>query len=138
MIRKFIGIVCLVGMVGCATAGQTFTWQDIKKEVGPTAPKPVTDSYLEVYTKVEEFNDGGEVLGVRGIPYTIFSSDGNKTKWVRNDSSTPDLVTLPPGKYVIVPDGTENKEIIGAILEKGKLTEVHLMGGAYDNQQSSS
>jgi hypothetical protein len=112
MIRKFIITIFLLGMASSANA-------------------MATEAYLKVYTNTEEVNDGG-YLWVRNVPYTIFSANGKKTKWVRNDSGK-DLVTLPPGKYVIVPDGTENKEIIGANLEQGKITEVNLMGGAYDN-----
>jgi hypothetical protein len=115
MIRKFIITICLLGMASSANA----------------MTKTANDAYLKVFTKTEEVNDGG-YLWVRNIPYTIFSDKGKKTKWVRNDSGK-DLVILPPGKYVIVSGGTENKEIIGAVLEQGKLTEVHLMGGAYDN-----
>jgi len=115
MIRKFFTTICLLGMASSANA------------MSNTA----TEAYLKVYTNTEEVNDGG-YLWVRNIPYTILSANGKKIKWVRNDSGK-DLVTLPSGKYVIVSGGTENKEIIGAILEQGKLTEVNLMGGAYDN-----
>jgi hypothetical protein len=42
----------------------------------------------------------------------------------------PKLITLPPGKYVIVPETNMTKtEIVGVILEPGQLTEVHMMGG---------
>jgi len=102
----FIFAVCLAGMANYASAD------------------PV-ESYLEVYTQVQEINDGG-YLWVRGTPYTIFSDDGKKTKWVRNDSGK-DLVTLPPGKYRIVLDGMDKNQGLGAIVEEGKLTEVHLM-----------
>ena len=92
-------------------------------------PKLDTKAYLKVYTKVEEVNDSGYDW-VRGIPFTIFSADGKKIQWVRNDDGTPTLVTLPPGKYVIVPDGWNNKNVvIGADLVQGKITEVHMLGG---------
>ena len=129
-IMKFIVIaVSLLGLAGCASAGKNYTWQDIKQEVGPVVPKPDTMAYLKVYTKVEEVNDDG-YLWTRGKPYTIFSAEGKKIQWVRNSDGTPDLVTLPPGKYVIVPDSWNDKnEITGADLVQGKLTEVHMMGG---------
>jgi hypothetical protein len=127
-ISQFITIFCLAGMASCASAGQTYTWQDIKQEVGPTVPKPAKEAYLKVYTKEEEVNDGG-YLWVRGLRYNILSADGKIIESVRNDN-TPDTFALLPGKYVIVPLERQYKnEIIGAILEPGKLTEVHMMGG---------
>ncbi len=129
MVRVVLIFIFGLVLTGCASIGPTYTWQDIKKEVGPVEPKPVTVAYLKVYTKTEEVNEDG-YLWVRGIPYTIFSSDGKRIKSVRNADGSPDLVTLPPGRYVIVPDVWKPKnEITGAILVQGKLTEVHIMGG---------
>lgn len=128
MIGSLTVFVFLAGMANCAgAASQVYTWQDVKQEVGPAASKPVSDAYLKVYTENTRVNEGGHTYNIR-LPYTIFSADGKKIKWVRNRYTY--LVTLPPGKYVIVPDGWENRnQIIGAILEQGKLTEVHMMGG---------
>lgn len=128
LVRKFISIFCLIGMASCASATQNYTWQDIKQEVGPIG-KPATEAYLKVYTKEEEVNDGG-YLWMRGLRYNIFSDNGKLIESVRNDN-TPNTFTLSPGKYVIVPLGSRKykNEIIGAILEPGKLTEVHMMGG---------
>jgi hypothetical protein len=129
LIGKFITIACLLGMAGYADAAQSYTWQDIKQAVAPTTPTPSTEAYLKVYTKSEEVNDGG-YLWVRGPRYTIFSGEGKLVKSVTNESGTPNTFTLSPGKYVIVPDdGQSKKEIVGAVLEPGKLTEVHMMGG---------
>jgi hypothetical protein len=126
-----IVLILILGMVmaSCASAAQMYTWQDIKQEVGPTVPKPATEAYLKVYTKEEEVNDGG-YLWVRGLRYNIFSDKGKLIESVRNDN-TPNTFTLSPGKYVIVPLGSRQykNEIIGAILQPGKLTEVHMMGG---------
>ena len=129
IIEKLIFPACLMGMASCASAGQTYTWQDIKQEVGPTVAKPSTEAYLKVYTKEEEVNDGG-YLWVRGLRYNIFSDNGKLIESVRNDN-TPNTFTLSPGKYVIVPLGSRQykNDVIGAILEPGKLTEVHMMGG---------
>jgi len=127
-IEKFMCVVCLMGMASCASAGTTYTWQNIKQEVGPSVPKPVKEAYLKVYTKEEEVNDGG-YLWVRGLRYNIFSGDGKLIESVTNDN-TPNTFTLSPGKYVIVPlDRQYKDQIIGAVLEPGKLTEVHMMGG---------
>ena len=58
-----------------------------------------------------------------------FSDKGKAIKAVRNDSGTPNIFTLLPGKYVIVPDDSLYKnEIIGSVLEPGKLTVIHLPG----------
>ncbi|MDE2026961.1 MAG: hypothetical protein KGJ11_00290 [Candidatus Omnitrophica bacterium] len=128
-IGKFIGIICLVAMAGCASASKHYTWQDINREVVPQEPKPEPEAYLKVYTEIEAVNDG-DIQRYPHLPYTIFSAEGKKIKYVRNDDENPELVTLPPGKYVIAPEAWKTKaKIIGATLEEGRITEVHLKGG---------
>jgi len=111
-IIKSITLVCLLGMTNLADA-QEFL-----------ASKSSTEAYLKVYTKLEEINDGG-YLWVRGIPYTILRADGKRAQWVSNDSGE-ELVNLPPGHYKIVPEGTNRAQGMGATLEHGKLTVIHI------------
>jgi len=125
---KIMGVVCFISMAGCASASQTFTWQDIKQQVGPVVPKAPTVGYLQVFTKDETVNDGG-YLWQRGPRYLIYTANGKRITWSENDGG-PNTFTLAPGKYVIVPyDREYRNEITGAILEPGKVTEVHMMGG---------
>jgi hypothetical protein len=123
IIGKFITIVCLVGMTSYASAAN---WQDIKQESGPVVLKP--EAYLKVYSEARVFKDG-DIPKVDRVPYTIYSADGKKLRWIAFNDEDPKLITLPPGKYVIVPETNMTKiEIVGAILEPGQLTEVHMKG----------
>ncbi len=120
----------LVGVMGCASTTKSYTWQDVKREVGPAVPKP--HGYLKVYTETTDVNDA-DVHRYPHLPYTIYAPDGKKVKWVKNSwSSTdeyPEVVALAPGKYVIEPDvWTTKKEIIGVTIEDARTTEVHLKG----------
>lgn len=123
LIGQFITIVCLVGMTSYASAAN---WQDIKQESGPVVLKP--EAYLKVYSEARVFKDG-DIPKVDRVPYTIYSADGKKLRWIAFNDEDPKLITLPPGKYVIVPETNMTKiEIVGAILEPGQLTEVHMKG----------
>ncbi len=123
IIGKVITIVCLVSMASYANA---YTWHDTKQEVGPKVPKP--EAYLKVYSEARVYSDG-DIPKVSRVPYTIYSSDGKKLRWIAFNDEDPKLITLPPGKYVIVPETNITKtEIFGAILEPGQLTEVHMKG----------
>lgn len=128
IIVNSIALAFLVGMAGSASAQQVFTWQDIKMNVGPTEQKPVAKAYLKVFTEAHRYQDM-DVQRLDRLPYTIYSADGKKVKWVAWNDTDPKLITLPPGKYVIVPVTNRTKtEIVGATLENGKLTEVHFKG----------
>jgi hypothetical protein len=125
---NFIAIVFLVAMAGSASAQQVYTWHDVNLKVGPTIQNPAPKAYLKVYTEAHLYHDMG-VQRVNRLPYTIYSADGKKIKWVAWNDTDPKLITLPPGKYVIVPETDRTKtEIVGATLKVGKLTEVHLKG----------
>jgi hypothetical protein len=128
--RKIIGnvmvMVFLVVLTSWARADQIYTWQKINRDVAPVVPKP--EAYLKVYSEARVFRDG-DIPKVDRVPYTIYSADGKKLRWVAFNDEDPKLITLPPGKYVIVPETNMTKtEIIGAILEPGQLTEVHMKG----------
>jgi len=123
VIGRFIAVVCLVGMASYANA---YSWQDTKQEIGPTVPKP--EAYLKVYSEARVYSDG-DIPKVSRVPYTIYSADGKKLRWIAFNDEDPKLITLPPGKYVIVPETNITKtEIFGAILEPGQLTEIHMKG----------
>lgn len=127
---KLIGVVMagsLMVLAGCATASKSYTWQDINKTVAPE-DNETSMGYLKIYAEIKSTNSDGYEYE-KGIPYTIYSADGKRVKTVEDRGFTPDLIALPPGKYVIAPSGWEyKKEIIGVTLEKGKFTEVHLRG----------
>jgi len=123
LIGKFVTIVCLAGMTSCANAA---TWQDIQRQAGPVVVKP--EAYLKVYSEARVYSDG-DVPRVTRVPYTIYSADGKKVQRVAFNDEDPQVVTLPPGNYVIVPQTNMTKsQIVGAVLEPGQLTEVHMKG----------
>jgi hypothetical protein len=128
ILGNFILVVCLAAMSNSASAQQVYTWQKVNLKVGPTVQNSAPNAYLKVYTEAHLYHDMG-VQRVDRLPYTIYSADGKKVKWIAWNDTDPKLVTLPPGKYVIVPVTNRTKtEIVGAILEPGKLTAVHLRG----------
>jgi len=119
----------LIVLTGCATASKSYTWQDINKTVTPN-DNEVPMAYLKVYAEIKSQNSDGYEYE-RGIPCTIYTPEGRKVRSVEDRGFTPDLIALPPGKYVVAPTGWENKkEIFGVVLEKGKFTEVHFRGTA--------
>jgi len=121
-------LILLVVLSGSANAQQAYTWQDIKQQVGPNMQKPSPQAYLKVFTEARPYFDG-DIQRVNRMPYTVYSADGKKVKWVAWNDMNPKVVTLPPGKYVIVPETRRTKtEIVGANLVQGRLTEVHLKG----------
>lgn len=121
-------LTLLVVLSGSANAQQTYTWQDIKQQVGPNMQKSSPQAYLKVFTEAHPYFDG-DIQRVNRLPYTVYSTDGKKVKWVAWNDMNPKVVTLPPGKYVIVPETRRTKaEIVGANLVQGQLTEVHLKG----------
>jgi hypothetical protein len=123
IIGKLITIVCLVSGASYANAA---TWADIQQQAGPVVPKP--EAYLKVYSEARVYNDG-DVPKVSRVPYTIYSSDGKKLRWIAFNDEDPKLVTLPPGKYVIVPETNITKtQVVGAVLKIGQLTEIHMKG----------
>jgi hypothetical protein len=123
IIGKIIVIVCLVGGASYANAA---TWADVQQQAGPVVPKP--EAYLKVYSEARVFRDG-DIPKVDRVPYTIYSADGKALRYIAFNDEDPKLITLPPGKYVIVPVTNMTKtEIVGAVLAQGRLTEVHMKG----------
>jgi hypothetical protein len=125
-IQTLFVVAALVGMAACASASQTYTWQDIKQQSGPVVFKP--EAYLKVYSEARVYMDA-DVPRVDRVPYTIYSADGKKLRQISFNGEDPKVVTLPPGKYLIVPQTNLTKtEAYGAILKDGQLTEVHMSG----------
>ena len=123
IIGKFITVFCLMGMASYANAA---TWANIQQQAGPIVIKP--EAYLKVYSEARVYSDG-DVPRVTRMPYTIYSADGKKLRWIAFNGNDPKLITLSPGKYVIVPETNMTKtEVVGAILKPGELTEVHMKG----------
>ena len=111
-----------------ANAETAYSWKNVDKTVGPTAKKSMPQAYLKVYSEAHPYFDG-DIQRVNRVPYSIYSADGKLVKWVAWNDTDPKLITLPPGKYVIVPQTWRTKtQIIGANLEDGQLTEVHFKG----------
>jgi len=123
LIGKIITVVYLVGFAGYASAA---TWADVQQQSGPVVVKP--EAYLKVYSEARVYSDG-DVPRVTRMPYTIYSADGKKLRWIAFNGEDPKLITLSPGKYVIVPETNMTKtEVVGAVLKPGQLTEVHMKG----------
>jgi hypothetical protein len=122
IIGKLIIFVCLVNTASYADA---YTLQDNTQEVGPVVSK--SEAYLKVYSEVN--SSVGDIDEVTRVPYKIYSPEGKLIKWVGFNDEDPRLITLPPGKYLIVPTTEKTKTVVvGANLVSGQLTKIHMMG----------
>ncbi len=125
-------VVLLVG--GCASATKSYTWSDVHQVVTPVPYVP--HGYLKVFTKTIAMSTSEDSYYPHS-PYTIYSEDGKKVRYVENHSSRedkePTTVELSPGKYVIAQEGGSRKEdIVGAVIEDQKLTEVRFRDSGLD------
>lgn len=125
-IWNLIVICILVGLAGCTSKSKTPTWADVQQKSGPVVQQQ--ESYLKVFSEARVYNDA-DITRVTRVPYTIYTAEGKKLRFVAFNDEDPQLVTLPPGKYVIVPVTNMTKTAIyGAILKSGQITEVHMKG----------
>lgn len=127
---RFMMLSCLLLVMGCAT-NRVYTWKDVARVVEPKTPVSTPGGYLIVYTETEEVGSFDEDTYYPHTSYMIYTADGKRLKRVANhlsrEDENPELVRLEPGKYVIVPDVLFKKgNVIGAVIENGKTTEVHL------------
>ncbi len=129
--EKKLNRILLLGIcffLGCASASKSHTWKDVNRVVEPKQYNPQSEGHLIVYTeKLDESTSEDSCHSYS--PYTIFTEDGKKFRYVENHSSRedryPEQVSLAPGKYVIVSNKLP-KQIVGAIMEDHKSTEVQL------------
>jgi len=125
--RQMIGkLIMVFSLVGMANLSHAYTWQDVSQQAGPVVPKQ--EAYLKVYSEARVYMDA-DVPETTRVPYTIYSADGKKLRFIAFNDEDPKLVTLPPGKYVIVPETNLTKtQVYGAVLKPDQLTEVHMKG----------
>ena len=128
---KPIWVYIFVLLAGCSTVARQYHWQDVSRVVEPEANSHIPHGSLVVYTEREEVGTWTEDRYHPYSPYTVYSEDGKKVKYVDNRTSdqdeNPERIQLPPGKYIVVPKTHLTKqEIVGAIIQDGKLTEVQL------------
>ena len=127
-----IGVLFFFVIAGCASAPEkTYHRTDVNRVVEPIAPAP--HGSLKVYTETDDSSNGEPPHYYPHLPYMLYTPEGKKYKYVRNHWSSqdeyPEIVELPPGKYVIVPETKFTKrEIVGVVIEDGKMVEVHLKG----------
>ena len=122
--RIFMLGICF--FLGCASLSKSYSWEDVRQVVEPK--QHTSESCLIVYTKQLDESTSEDAYYPYSA-YTIFTEDGKKLRYVENHSSRedryPERVSLAPGRYVIVSDELP-KQIIGAIIEDHKSTEVQL------------
>ncbi len=101
--------------------------------VGPVTVKALApaDGYLMVYTAIIEPNIKPDTMFTPHTGYTIRDSRGAFVRDVRNHvgawDETPDLVSLPPGRYtVLAKSETGNDLIVPVIIKREKTTSVDL------------
>src|SRR6266481_7037807 len=92
--------------------------------------------YLQVYSAIDEFNDGGLVYYSHSS-YAIYTIDGELFKIVENHISpgeeSPELVALPAGSYLVIARFKRQGDVrIRVAIEEGQLTVLDLDFGAGD------
>lgn len=123
---RILPIVLALMISGCATAEKHYSWKDVGEVVHPKVESP--EGYLKVYTQTEDnapsYTEDRYYLHT---PYTIFTESGQKVRYVDNRKEEPTVVSLPPGKYIVVPEkGFKKNQSIGAVIENQKFTEIDL------------
>ncbi len=131
--RKISSGVLMIGIcffLGCASVSKSYAWKDVTRVVEPTISTHTSQGHLVVYTERLDESTSEDVYSPYS-PYTIYTAEGKQVKRVENHSSRedryPEQISLAPGRYVIVPD-KRSKQIVGAIIESYKATEVRLEG----------
>ena len=128
---KFYLISGLLLLAGCATVSRNYTWQGVQRVVQPQKEIESLGGNLIVYTETVPADIFSEdSLHEYHLPYRISDESGKSIRRIKNHSSPydpdPETVTLDPGKYVIVAESrTVRREIIGAVIERGKSTVIH-------------
>ena len=136
ILRFSIIVGCLFFLTGCGI-NRDYAWRNVTRVENPGEElSSASKGYLQVYTETELPYDAGmgpELEYYWHLPYTIYTPDGKRFLSVTNHSSEPEfsedpeIIELPPGKYVIKPSVKETKrEIVGAIIKSGQTTVIHL------------
>jgi len=101
-------------------------------------PTESAQGYLQVYSAIDEFNDGG-LAYYSHSSYAIYTIEGELFKSVENHISpgdeSPELVALPAGSYLVIARSSRHGDIrIPVAIEKGQLTVLDLDLGERDGQ----
>jgi hypothetical protein len=101
-------------------------------------PTESARGYLQVYSAIDEINDGGLVYYSHSS-YAIYTIDGELFRIVENHISpgdeSPELVGLPAGSYVVIARSDRQGDVrIPFAIEEGQLTVLDLDLGERDGQ----
>jgi len=93
--------------------------------------------YLEVFSAVDEFDDGGVPYHAHSS-YAIYTTDGKVFKTVENHISRsdelPEIVTLPIGPYVIEARSDRDGYVrVAVVIKAGQRTTLNLELGQQDS-----
>lgn len=121
------GTACLAGCVSGPAA---------LAPVGPGPggrPAAGSDGYVEVFTATHRVDVDFEAYFNPHLSYEIEDASGRTVKSVANHSSdmdeAPDVVALPPGRYVVVGQSTWCGLVaVPVVIERGRTTVVRLDG----------
>ena len=115
-----LSVIFTLVLSGCATASKNYSWNDVKQVVEPEPYVP--SGYLKVFTPTEDHSTSEDRYYLH-TPYTVFTENGKKVRYVDNRQEEPEVVSLSPRKYVVKPD---IGPATGVIIEDQKFTKVDL------------
>ena len=122
--------LAVMTMSGCAANEQALPL----KPMGPVTTVPrhaAHGGFLIVYTPIEEPRVFPDTMYAPHRGYEIFDSRGNLVRTVLNHvgawDESPDLVTLPPGRYTVKAESaTGNSLVVPVIVKADRPTSVNL------------
>lgn len=130
-------VLCLGGSSVVKGKSEPLTISVVQPE---TLNDPIESAqgYLQVYSAIDEFNDGG-LAYYSHSSYAIYTIDGELFKSVENHISPrderPELVALPAGSYLVIARSNRHGDVrIPVAIEKGQLTVLDLDLGERDGQ----
>jgi hypothetical protein len=108
---------------------------------GPVRPgldyrTPLSAGYLEVYSATDRVDDGG-VSYFPHSSYLVYTIDGKLVRKVENhvasSDESPELVTLPPGRYIVEARSENDGNIrVHVVVFTGRRAVLDLENGAID------
>ena len=129
-LRLVLPYVSSIVIAGCGTTSSTL----VVPSIGPPPNAPINralgNGQLQVYTATEG-HDEDAVYYYPHSAYTIFGADGEKVRYVRNQTDgydeTPQIVSLAPGAYTVCAQADGYGYVtVPVIVASGGRTSVHL------------
>ena len=132
-----LGAAAVVALTGCATKQVSVAPAAVGPSPGGVAAA-TGDGQLEVYSAFSTRSAGIDPTWRQHSSYYIYTASGQRLRYVTNEmgyySTSPRLVNLPPGKYVVkAPAEGALWTKVPVVIKPGEITHVHLDGNWQPN-----